>query len=149
MLGLGRNECRSGSRGFVEASFFETLVEFTNRFSFSSFRVSFQQYAKTFSKKWNRMRSRHAAALALLGWYLIEPPPLLDPWWSQYWPWSTAHRWDGAAPLSRWPIRDTFETLKKCQDDLATTQRENAEYVASSIEAWQCVASDDRRLKTN
>ena len=48
---------------FVEASFFETLVEFTNRFSFSSFRVSFQQYAKTFSRKCDRMRSRHAAAL--------------------------------------------------------------------------------------
>jgi hypothetical protein len=51
--------------------------------------------------------------------------------------------------LSRWRIRDTFETLEKCQDDLATARRENAEYIASSIEEWQCVASDDRRLKTN
>jgi hypothetical protein len=96
------------------------------------------------------MRSRHAAILALLGWYLIEPLPLPDPWWlSRYWHWTTAHRWDVAAPLSRWPIRDTFEILEKRQDDLAMTRRENAEYIASSIEAWQCVASDDRRLKTN
>jgi hypothetical protein len=95
------------------------------------------------------MRTRHAAVLVLLVWYLIEPPPLPDPWWSRYWPWATAHRWNVAAPLSRWPIRDTFETLEKCQDDLAMTRQENAEYIASSIEAWQCVASDDRRYKTN
>jgi hypothetical protein len=95
------------------------------------------------------MRSRHAAALVLLGWCLIEPPPRPDPWWSQYWPWSTAHRWNVGAPLSLWPIRDKFETLKKCQDELAITRRANAEYVTSSIDAWQCVASDDRRLKTN
>ena len=92
------------------------------------------------------MNHRHAAALALLGWYLMEPPPLPDSWWLQYWPWSTAHGWSLDAPLSHWTVRDEFETLKRCQDELTTTRRWNAEYLASSIEAWQCVATDDPRL---
>jgi hypothetical protein len=105
-------------------------------------------YDKTFSKKGKR-KCHHAAALAHFGWYLMEPPPLENPWWSQYWPGTTGHRWNLDATVSRWTIRDKFETQKKCQDELDATRRENAEYLASSIEAWQCVASEDRRLKTN
>jgi hypothetical protein len=92
------------------------------------------------------MKSRHVAVLVLLGWYLMEPPPLRNSWWSQYWPWSPSHQWNLEAPLAHWTIRDRFDTLKKCQDDLASTRRENAEYITSSIDAWQCVASDDSRL---
>jgi hypothetical protein len=81
----------------------------------------------------------HAAVPALLEWYLIEPPPLQNPWWSRYWPWSIPHQWNLDAPLS---VRD----LKECKDELAATNRANADYMTSSIQAWQCVTSDDPRL---
>ncbi len=92
------------------------------------------------------MNPRHAAALILLGWYLVEPPPFQNAWWSRYWPWSIPHQWNVDAPLSLWTTRDKFATLKECQDELAATNKANAEYIASSIQAWQCVAGDDPRL---
>ncbi len=72
------------------------------------------------------MKLQHAAALALVGWYLIRPPlPHLN-----------AHdsHTDTAAPLSRWTVVRTFPTKKECE-----TQRGG--------NPWeQCVASDDPRL---
>jgi hypothetical protein len=65
----------------------------------------------------------------------------------EYWPWSTRDAWDLQAPLSRSSISDKFETQEKCQGALAVMREENAAYLASSIQAWQCVASDDPRLE--
>jgi hypothetical protein len=88
---------------------------------------------------------KHAPALAfaVLGWSLISPPPLQNSWWSAYWPWSARDRWDLAAPLSQWITRDTFGTLESCRSALAMMRQENATYLASSIDAWQCVAAED------
>jgi hypothetical protein len=51
------------------------------------------------------------------GWYLMEPPLLQNPWWLQYWPWTTARGWNLDAPLSRWITRSEFETLKECHNE--------------------------------
>jgi hypothetical protein len=70
------------------------------------------------------MKLQHAAALALIGWYLIGPPVphLIAP---------DRHA-DTAAPLS-WIVVRTFPTEEECE-----TQRSNP---------WErCVASDDPRL---
>ena len=53
-----------------------------------------------------KMKSHHAAALALVVWYLLHPPlPHLNP---------HASRVDPAAPLARWTIVKTFPTRKEC-----------------------------------
>ena len=88
----------------------------------------------------------HASALLLLGWSLIGPPALQNSWWSSYWPWGTTDRWNLAAPLSQWTTRDTFETAESCQKALVAMHDENAAYLSSSIQAWQCVSADDPRL---
>ena len=85
----------------------------------------------------------HVAALALLGWSLIAPPPLPSSWWSTYWPWSAGNGWNLEAPLSQWTKRDTFESLENCQRALGMMRDENAVYLPSSTKAWQCVSADD------
>jgi hypothetical protein len=54
------------------------------------------------------MNLRHAAALALVGWYLMVPP-------------FTAQRAgpvdvDDQAPLSKWTIAGSFDTAEQCRD---------------------------------
>jgi hypothetical protein len=73
------------------------------------------------------MKPRHAAALALVVWYLLHPPlPHLNP---------HASRVDPAAPLARWTIVKTFPTQKECD-----THR--------GANPWErCIAFDDPRLK--
>jgi len=44
---------------------------------------------------------RHAAALALVGWYLLVPPQ------TRFW-WIGRQRYDDAAPLSNWTIERSF-----------------------------------------
>jgi hypothetical protein len=45
------------------------------------------------------MNPRHAAALALVGWYLMVPPMYQH------------HEIDDKAPLSQWRIIQSFDTL--------------------------------------
>jgi hypothetical protein len=72
------------------------------------------------------MKPRHAAAFALVVWYLMQPPL----------PHLSAHPTTPriGAGLSGWTIVKTFPTQKKCE-----TLRRNP---------WgRCVASDDPHLK--
>jgi hypothetical protein len=58
------------------------------------------------------MNLRHAAALALVGWYLMTPPPSSKENWSRVTP---------PVPLGRWIMRDGFDTADACRkarDDL-------------------------------
>jgi hypothetical protein len=48
------------------------------------------------------MRLRHAAALALVGWYLMVPP-------------TTDGKIDNSAPLSQWDIRSSFDSAATCE----------------------------------
>ena len=72
------------------------------------------------------MKPRHAAALALVGWYLMRPPlPHLN---------AHATHTDTAASLSRWIAVKTFPTQKECE--------------AHRANPWdQCISTDDPRLK--
>ena len=71
------------------------------------------------------MKPRHAAALALVVWYLMRPPlPHLN-----------AHAIHPDTP-SRWIIVRTFPTEKKCEARRGAASR------------WdRCIASDDPHLK--
>jgi hypothetical protein len=105
------------------------------------------------------MKPRHAAALALIGWYLLLPPKqglIVKP----------------AAPMRDWKIEQSFKTIRECEDfrhnvATATLVLENiriARALAGEIEIdpntemghiadvlgdealLECVASDDPRL---
>jgi hypothetical protein len=83
------------------------------------------------------MRLRHAAALALVGWYLMVPPfqrggVNLD------------------APLRSWRLFGSYDTANDCEDD-HLEMVEKSKHAAPSghliMELAQCIASDDLRLK--
>ena len=59
----------------------------------------------------NRMKPRHAAALALIGWYLIVPPLVNAP-----------YKIDTEAPLTSWKVYRTFDTADECRKTLSSTQ---------------------------
>ena len=108
------------------------------------------------------MKLRHAAALALVGWYLLIPP-VFSPMGSN--PRSSN---DLSAPLNRWDIwGNAFDSEVSCRKEKERLRAEaprrlrfahehpdqdpNGNIVAVS-EAWQlaeCIASDDPRLKRN
>jgi hypothetical protein len=93
------------------------------------------------------MKLRHAAALALVGWYLMAPP--------------IAKNFQSVlqAPLSRWSIEAGFDSADACnQAKFAVTQGRavsklpnlpaNARATISTAHRMsQCIASDDPRLK--
>ena len=97
------------------------------------------------------MRSRHAAALALVGWYLMVAP-------------SSRHfAFVPSAPLPQWRLAGSFDTAAQCMKvrskfiDRATDKvhplgpdREALEYAGtreSVATIFKCIASDDPRLK--
>ncbi len=90
------------------------------------------------------MNLRHAAALALVGWYLMYPPmdrkgmPSKD------------------APLQEWGLLNSFGTKDACESSLSRMkeqaklpQPENSLVVVPDQVAMlvKCIASDDPRLK--
>ncbi len=84
------------------------------------------------------MKKTHAAALALVGWYLMMPPR--DP--------LTALP-DHSAPMTRWLQLEAFDTAKECQaakfayhERLAKKDQARADYELLS----DCVESNDLRL---
>jgi len=86
------------------------------------------------------MKPRHAAALALVGWYLMTPPVY-------------QRLRASPVPLSKWVVNGRFDSAKKC-DEAAT--KHSAELVKQSPSAaveyadtYQCVSTDDPRLKGN
>jgi hypothetical protein len=104
------------------------------------------------------MKLYHAAALALLGWYLLIPPVFS--------PMGEHHRSfnDLSAPLDRWDIWAKFDSEVSCKKEKEHLRTEaparlkfahehpdedpNGNIVAVS-EAWQlaeCIASNDPRL---
>jgi hypothetical protein len=82
------------------------------------------------------MKFRHAAALALMGWYLMFPPVPLDTS-----PEGHVNRFsqkpDTNAPLTKWAIRGKYDRAKDCEQDRS--------YETDAI----CVKSDDLRLELN
>jgi hypothetical protein len=100
------------------------------------------------------MAIRHAAALALVGWYLMVPPAI--PGTGQV---------NQSAPLSQWTIRHLFPRNEGCeaaksrlhQEALAAQTQNDAEARRGLRDPdshcilcnAQCVAENDPRLKPN
>ena len=100
------------------------------------------------------MKPRHAAALALVGWYLLGPPLKAD------------LKIDADAPFSRWKTIRVYDTADACevgrtktmalaeQDLRHPVERPHDPYPQSArrlldeeIHFAQCIATDDPRLK--
>jgi hypothetical protein len=82
------------------------------------------------------MKPRHAAALALVGWYLLMPPL------------RGAGHPDDQAPISAWTVFRKFDSTAACQEwkyRLETRARKTGKYGPRPV--FMCVASDDPRLK--
>lgn len=104
------------------------------------------------------MRSRHAATLAFLGWYLMVPPDSTVP-----------HSVDSAAPISHWSIITNFESVDTCKQALTELQNKNGdpakldatgrlrrfqkrqpadpELARARVDDAACIDTDDPRLK--
>ena len=119
------------------------------------------------------MKPRHAAALALVGWYLMLPPPALNHLGDQrFLPDAEA-----GAPLWRWTIVGSYDTAAACMTELdrrtaagnrflnavryheytsgellksprLSTQLTDT-YAAFRNKNSACIATDDPRLKRN
>jgi hypothetical protein len=91
------------------------------------------------------MKSRHGAALALVGWYLMVPIPGSDP------------IPDPVATFSKWVSIRSFDSAEGCEDARSNDIRAGTggpqltAYTEQEIKRVlllsQCVASDDPRLK--
>jgi hypothetical protein len=88
----------------------------------------------------DRMKPRYAAALALVGWYLMVPPPKSD---------GADLQW----PLSEWASLQGFDTATECERAKKELQLKHptssSTHKVSVYEMASCVATDDRRLKPN
>jgi len=87
------------------------------------------------------MKPRHAAALALVGWYLMTPP--IDPA-SRFDPKFSVQQLDMKAPVYNWWIADTFNTSDDCKAAIASMNLKPGAYLYGKD---QCVSADDLRLK--
>jgi hypothetical protein len=92
------------------------------------------------------MKLRHAAALSLVGWYLMLPPARFHK------DTSLPPSPDYEAVFSKWNTVGTFNTVSECKAEMSRRQREADRVENTKVEkAWkgvfQCIASDDPRLK--
>jgi len=95
------------------------------------------------------MKPRHAAALALVGWCLMVPPPRAV---------GDHFQTDFYAPLSKWAKVRTFDLQSQCETPRAAYQQKptgnlvimlGAAEAQATTKASRCVATDDPRLKGN
>jgi hypothetical protein len=94
------------------------------------------------------MKPRYATAFALLGWYLMMPPP------SRTQPFGR----NTEAPIAEWEIMQSFDTADACEDsrsfsldkhknEVANQPTNSKESYALAVTFAQCVATEDPRLK--
>jgi hypothetical protein len=100
------------------------------------------------------MKPCHAAALALVGWYLMVPP-----YGSYHKPPLGRFTVYTDAPLAEWTVDSGYDKADECNKVQQTFQARGApderkyklgsEYwaVVASLSFAQCIASDDPRLK--
>jgi hypothetical protein len=85
------------------------------------------------------MNLGHAAALALVGWYLMIPPKHIK----NLRPTVSAH-----APLCEWTVIQPFDKATDCDQELKRRIMDCGNCPLDEL--WlsaQCIASDDPRLK--
>jgi hypothetical protein len=104
------------------------------------------------------MKPRHAAALALVGWYLMAPPLYKN---------GKHYIVVRDAPISHWKIDESFDSAAECQQGILDNVRSmrNVAIAAGECSATpgtecnsvllkrstlaECIATDDPRLKEN
>jgi hypothetical protein len=88
------------------------------------------------------MNLRHAATLALVGWYFLVAPVVGKDGQVHY---------DYAAPLSKWNQERAFDTADECEAYRTQLLKasKGAGTAATAILMDRCIASDDPRLKAN
>ncbi len=84
------------------------------------------------------MKTSHAAALALVGWYLMWAP-LHD----------RDHPPDSTAPFSQWETSGSFDTATECEKALSEEGLKRFMQGKGTFtrSVGQCVATNDPRLK--
>jgi hypothetical protein len=99
------------------------------------------------------MKPRHAAALALVGWYLMVPPLVGTP--------PNQVSVNLGAPLSEWETYDSYDSAADCHnaalEQLAISEHVSAhhncdtentcETLQTQTKLAKCIATDDPRLK--
>jgi hypothetical protein len=120
------------------------------------------------------VKPRDAAALALVGWYLMMPP-MERSWTNDMLSWLSPSMWpikfecNYEAPISRWKQWESYESLDACKAGLDKAEEEEKTNL-SNIKSFlqepkelddydkesifcaglsRCIASDDPRLKGN
>jgi hypothetical protein len=97
------------------------------------------------------MQLRHAAALALVVWYLMAPPLT---------PGGGPHEVLFHAPLSKWEIGEEHDTKAECEDSLRESKKNMDRDANACVDGLcavmvveyahgRCMASHDPRLKNN
>ena len=95
------------------------------------------------------MNLRHAAALALVGWYLMIPPTRGAPAEILY-----------HAPLSEWEVGQVWHSKAECENTLKEITRDaqhdsdqctngDCAVTVGQFANGRCMASDDPQLKNN
>ena len=93
------------------------------------------------------MSLRHAAALALAGWYLMVPPILQE---------DDSVRINPEAPIGQWSVLKSFDSAEACNEIKQTLERSNRnlepaetndQLKKDSALNTKCIATDDPRLK--
>ena len=86
---------------------------------------------------------RHAAALVLVGWYLMVPPRNPHPFVKGY------NSVDNFAPLPEWTHLASSDSVKECEARKAEyfkTVAQDPDLAQAAADA-ECIATDDPRLK--
>jgi hypothetical protein len=88
------------------------------------------------------MKLRHSAAVALMGWYLMVPPPGSPP--------------NGGERIRHWQILASFDSARECEAQRASVKKSAADSAAKSeagVPGLQaglfalCIATDDPGLE--
>ena len=88
------------------------------------------------------MKVRHAAALALVGWFLMVPPQVCPKNVFNQVPCGR----DLNAPLNKWLSRGYFDSADDCDDRLRTMKSPFPPGAPSIVDEYQCVYEGDPRL---
>jgi hypothetical protein len=87
------------------------------------------------------MNGRHAAAITLLGWYLMSPPPRSDG------KGGISGDPDTSASLKSWSIERSFDRANACEESLDKWQAERTAEIESLPEAERKNALSDPKRK--
>ncbi len=102
------------------------------------------------------MKPRHAAALTLVGWYLMLPPATGQKTSTPISEWRITASYDSAAECEIAKAKGLDEAIKAYRHPQAAIEKYNPPEKMSSVEiqtlGWQfandaCVSTDDPRLK--